>query len=414
MMKRTTVAAVAMAVMMAGASAFSLCLAGCSAQGTGSGAGTSPVQESGNGNESAQNGGQEAGSGQNKAQGDENSQAADAQGAGNGQQTADAQGAGGGQQAADAQGAENGQPSAGEAEDVTVILDYVANTNHTGMYVALDQGYYGEEGLNVEIIEPTEGATATLIAVGKGDFGISYQEDVTIALTSADPLPIKAIAAIIQHNTSGFATYADKKIDSPKDFEGKTYAGWGGPGEEAVLKAVMTQAGGDFSKLNMVVSDGSGFEALRDKADIMWFFEGWDNVKCKLNDFPINYTPVRDLDGRLDYYTPVIIANRKTLEEKPDMVRRFLAATEKGYEYAIANPEESAKILHKYAPDYSLEMLTMSQEHLGPKYAEDSERWGLMKDQVWDNYTEFMAEYGVIDQVIPADQCYTNEFLPKP
>ena len=213
MMKRTTAAAVAMAVMMAGASAFSLCLAGCSAQGTGSGAGTSPVQESGNGNESAQNGGQEAGSGQNKAQGDENSQAADAQGAGNGQQTADAQGAGGGQQAADAQGAENGQPSAGEAEDVTVILDYVANTNHTGMYVALDQGYYGEEGLNVEIIEPTEGATATLIAVGKGDFGISYQEDVTIALTSADPLPIKAIAAIIQHNTSGFATYADKKID---------------------------------------------------------------------------------------------------------------------------------------------------------------------------------------------------------
>ena len=187
-----------------------------------------------------------------------------------------------------------------------------------------------------------------------------------------------------------------------------------GPGEEAVLKAVMTQAGGDFSKLNMVVSDGSGFEALRDKADIMWFFEGWDNVKCKLNDFPINYTPVRDLDGRLDYYTPVIIANRKTLEEKPDMVRRFLAATEKGYEYAIANPEESAKILHKYAPDYSLEMLTMSQEYLGPKYAEDSERWGLMKDQVWDNYTEFMAEYGVIDQVIPADQCYTNEFLPKP
>ena len=82
-----------------------------------------------------------------------------------------------------------------DLEDVTVILDYVANTNHTGMYVALDQGYYKDAGLNVSIVEPTEGATATLVAVGKGDFGISYQEDVTIALTSADPLPIKAIAA---------------------------------------------------------------------------------------------------------------------------------------------------------------------------------------------------------------------------
>ena len=67
---------------------------------------------------------------------------------------------------------------ADQLEKVTVILDYVANTNHTGMYVALDQGYYKEAGLDVEIIEPTEGATATLIAVGKGDFCISYQEDV--------------------------------------------------------------------------------------------------------------------------------------------------------------------------------------------------------------------------------------------
>ena len=172
-----------------------------------------------------------------------------------------------------------------DLEDVTVILDYVANTNHTGMYVALDQGYYKDAGLNVSIVEPTEGATATLVAVGKGDFGISYQEDVTIALTSADPLPIKAIAAILQHNTSGFATYEGKGINSPKDFEGKTYAGWGGPGEEAVLKAVMTQDGADFSKLNMVISDGSGFEALKDKVDVMWFFEGWDNIKCELADF---------------------------------------------------------------------------------------------------------------------------------
>ena len=318
-------------------------------------------------------------------------------------------------------GAENGTETGdgsesrggtGALEEVTVILDYVANTNHTGMYVALDQGYYEEEGLQVRIIEPTEGATATLIAVGKGDFGISYQEDVTIALTSADPLPIKAIAAIIQHNTSGFATYEGKEIESPRDFEGKVYAGWGGPGEEAVLKAVMAQDQGDFSKLTMVISDGSGFEALKDKADIMWFFEGWDNMKCRLNEFPIRYTPVRDLDERLDYYTPVIIASDRTLAEKPDVVRRFLAATAKGYEYAIDYPGESAQILHRYAPDYSLELLTMSQEYLASKYMEDTDRWGVMKTQVWDNYTEFMAEYGVIGRTVEAQQCFTNEFLP--
>lgn len=300
-----------------------------------------------------------------------------------------------------------------DLEDVTVILDYVANTNHTGMYVALDQGYYKDAGLNVSIVEPTEGATATLVAVGKGDFGISYQEDVTIALTSADPLPIKAIAAILQHNTSGFATYEGKGINSPKDFEGKTYAGWGGPGEEAVLKAVMTQDGADFSKLNMVISDGSGFEALKDKVDVMWFFEGWDNIKCELADFPIHYMPVRDLDSRLDYYTPVIIANDDTLKNKPEMVEKFLAATEKGYEYAIENPDESAEILLKYTPDSSPELLQKSQEYLADKYMEDTDQWGVMKDEVWNNYTDFMVEYGVIDKAIPAADCYTNEFLPE-
>ena len=310
-------------------------------------------------------------------------------------------------------GSQEEKPENDKAEDVTVILDYVANTNHTGMYVALENGYYEEAGLNVNIVEPTEGATATLISVGKGDFGISYQEDVTVALTSEDPLPIKAIAALIQHNTSGFATYADKNIRSPKDFEGKTYAGWGGPGEEAVLKAVMAQSGADYDKLNVVISDGSGFEALKDKVDIMWFFEAWDNVKCKMNNFPINYMQVRDLDERLDYYTPVIIANNKTLEERPEMTKKFLEATAKGYKYAIENPEESAKILQKYAPDYSIEMLEMSQEYLADKYMEDTDRWGEMKDSVWDNYTDFMVEYGVINKPIAASECYTNEFLPE-
>jgi len=299
------------------------------------------------------------------------------------------------------------------AEDITVILDYVANTNHTGMYVAKELGYYEEAGLNVNIIEPTEGATATLIAVGKGEFGVAYQEDVTMALTSADPLPIKAIAAIIQHNTSGFATYAKKNILSPADFEGKTYAGWGGPGEEAVLKAVMAAEGKDFDKLNMVISDGSGFASLKDRVDIMWFYEAWDNVKCQLAGFSINYMEVRQLDERLDYYTPVIITSDRMIEEEPETVSAFMAATSKGYEYAIANPEESAKLLQKYAPDYDLEMLTISQKYLSEKYAEDAPRWGEMKDSVWDNYTQFMVEYGMIDTAIPASECYTNEFLPE-
>ena len=300
-----------------------------------------------------------------------------------------------------------------ELKKVTVILDYVPNTNHTGMYVALDKGYYEEEGLEVEIIEPTDGATATLIAQQKGTFGISYQEDVTIALTSRDPLPIKAVATIIQHDTSGFVSLADSGIESPADFEGKTYAGWGGPGESAVLEACMTQAGTDFSKLNVVISDGSGFEALGKSCDLMWFFEGWDCVFADMNGCELNYMELRQLDDRLDYYTPIIITSDAVIESDPEMVAAFLRATAKGYEDAIADPDGAAEALLDHAPDYDIEMLKISQNYLAEKYMEDTDTWGLMKDEVWDNYTAFLQEYGVIEDAIPAAECYTNEFLAK-
>lgn len=300
-----------------------------------------------------------------------------------------------------------------ELKKVTVILDYVPNTNHTGMYVALEKGYYEAEGLDVEIIEPTDGATATLVAQQKGTFGISYQEDVTIALTSADPLPIKTVAAIIQHNTSGFVSLADSGIESPADFEGKTYAGWGGPGESAVLEACMTQAGADFSKLNMVISDGSGFEALGKSCDVMWFFEGWDCVISVMNGVSLNYMECRQLDERLDYYTPVIITSDAVIESDPEMVSAFLRATAKGYQDVIADPDGGAEILSSYAPDYDVEMLKKSQQYLADKFMEDMDTWGLMKDEVWDNYTSFLQEYGIIEEAIPASDCYTNEFLAQ-
>ena len=296
--------------------------------------------------------------------------------------------------------------------DITVILDYIPNTNHTGMYVALDRGYYAEAGLNVKIIEPTEGATNTLVAVGKGDFGIAYQEDVTLARAMDEPLPIRAIAALIQHNTSGFVSWVGKNITSVRDFEGKTYAGWGGPGEEAVLRAVMEAEGLDFSTLNMIIADGS-FTALEKDVDLMWFFEAWDMITCQMNGFDLNYIPVRDLDPRLDYYTPVIITNEDMIANHPDTVKAFLEATRRGYMDAIADPDGCAEVLNKYAPDYALDFLTASQEYLTDKYMQDTDRWGEMKQSVWDGYTDFMVEYGMIDAPIAADQLYTNDFLPE-
>ncbi len=306
----------------------------------------------------------------------------------------------------------NGQAKDTERKEVTLILDYVPNTNHTGIYVAQEKGYFQDEGLQVNIIEPGNNETsATLVAVGKGEFGVSYQEDVTYARSAKEPLPIRAIATIIQHNTSGFVSLKSANINSCKDFEGKVYAGWQAPSEEAVIRAVMKQAGADFDQLTMVGADGSGFASFGKNVDLQWDFEGWAVTKGRMDGYDLNYLPLRDLDKRLDYYTPLLITNEDMIKNDPETVRAFLTAVRKGYEYAIEYPQEAAEILGKEIPDTDMEFIKASQEYLSKEYQSDAPSWGVMKDEVWDRYTEFMLEYGLIDHVIKADQQYTNEFL---
>nr|WP_317332857.1 ABC transporter substrate-binding protein [uncultured Romboutsia sp.] len=299
-------------------------------------------------------------------------------------------------------------------KDVTMVLDWTPNTNHTGLYVALENGYFEDEGLNVKIVQPSEGSAATLVATGKADFGISYQEEVTYAKTSKDPLPIKAVATVIQHNTSGFASPKSKNIISPKDFEGKTYGGWGSPSEDAILDAVMKKENKDFSKLKILdVGEDDFFTAVNKNVDMMWIFEGWTGIEAKQRGIELNYIPLRDLDERLDYYTPVIISNEKLLNEKPELAKKFLNATSKGYNYAIENPEEAAKILVKHAPEIDESLAIESQKYLANEYISDAKYWGEMKDSVWNNYTQFLKEYNLIEKDLKASDAYTNEFLPQ-
>ncbi|MBU5484673.1 ABC transporter substrate-binding protein [Clostridium sp. MSJ-11] len=297
-------------------------------------------------------------------------------------------------------------------EKTTVILDWTPNTNHTGLYVALEKGYFKEEGLDVEIVQPSEGSSTTLIATGKGDFGVSYQEDVTYALTGKEPLPVKAIATIIQNNTSGFASPKSKNINTVKDFEGKVYGGWGSPSEEAVLKAVMENNGADYEKVrNISIGNDDFFAATQKNIDIAWIFEGWTGIDAKLKGVDINYIPVKDLHPALNYYTPILITNNKTINEKPDKVKKFLKATEKGYKFAIENPEESTKMFLKHAPEIDEKLAIESQKFLAKEYAKDAPKWGIMKEEIWRDYAKFMKDAGLIDKELKVEDAFTNEFL---
>lgn len=296
-------------------------------------------------------------------------------------------------------------------EKVTVVLDWVPNTNHTGLYVAKDKGYYKEQGLDVDIIQPSEGGTAQLIAAGKGQFGISYQEEVTNA--RATNVPVKAVAAIIQHNTSGFASPVEKNIKTPKDFEGKIYGGWGSPTEAAMIKALMDKYGADFNKVKIVnIGSADFFTSVKKDIDFAWIYYGWTGIEAELRGVRLNYIDIRKEDPNLDFYTPVIIVNDDYAENHGDTIKKFLAATSKGYEYAIKNPEEAGNILLKSAPELNKDLVIKSQQYLAKEYQSDAPRWGEMKQSVWENYANLMYERKLIPKNINASEAFTNEFLP--
>jgi ABC-type nitrate/sulfonate/bicarbonate transport system substrate-binding protein len=312
-------------------------------------------------------------------------------------------------------GGEDSQPvdeNAQELKEVSVVLDWTPNTNHTGLYVAKEKGYFEEEGLDVEILLPGEAGADQLVASGQAEFGISYQESITQA--RIQDVPLVSIAAIIQHNTSGFASPVEKNITSPKDFEGKTYGGWGSPIEEAVITSLMEEENADVSKVNFVnIGDSDFFTAVKRDIDFAWIYYGWTGIEAELRNEPINMVYLTDYSEKLDYYTPVLATSEQMIKEQPDVVKAFVKAVSKGYQFAIEHPVEAADILLAEVPDLDKQLVKKSQQWLADKYQDDAPRWGEQKAEVWKNYSEWMYEHGLLEKELDVDKAFTNEFLPE-
>ncbi len=279
-------------------------------------------------------------------------------------------------------------PTEGETDKVIFTLDWFPNTNHTGVYVAKDKGYFQEEGIEIEIIQPGESTAEQLVASDSAQFGVSYQESVTFA--RSEGIPVVSVAAVIQHNTSGFMSLKDKGILSPKDFEGKKYGGWGSPIEIATLAYLMEQDGADINLVEIVtIGDIDFFAASQNgQVDFAWVYEGWSVIEAGLKGFDVNYMDLGQEANVFDYYTPVIITSEKLITENKDLVERFMRALAKGYEFAVENPEDSAQILLDSAPELDAELVKASQVFLSTKYIDDAQYWGYQSEETWDRYTD--------------------------
>ena len=297
---------------------------------------------------------------------------------------------------------------------IRLLLDWTTNTNHIGAFVAKEKGFFEKRNLEVTILPfSKEGSSELLVGNNQAEFAFSFQEGFTFARASENPIPIVAIAAVIQHNTSGFASLKSKNIQSPKDYIGKKYGAFGSPIEYAVISALLKEHQSSADDVLFIQAGAIDFFTAIERGiyDFAWIFEGWTGIEAKLLNKDIDFQLLKNYHPAFDYYTPIIISSKKFLAENPKIARDFMQALKEGFEWSIKNTTEATAILTKYEPSLDNTLVKKSLEYLSPRFQDDAEYWGKMEDKVWIQFTQWLQENDFISKDFNIEGSYTNKYI---
>ncbi|WP_371830143.1 ABC transporter substrate-binding protein [Rhodococcoides kroppenstedtii] len=291
-----------------------------------------------------------------------------------------------------------GCSSAGASADtVRFALDWTPNTNHTGFFVAQQEGYFADAGLDVEVLPYNSTSPDTLVDSGNAEFGVSFHSSATHA--KAAGANIVSVMAPLQHWATGIGVRADRPdIASPRDLDGKTYAGFGDAGESASLAEVIRNDGGT-GEFETVVLGTSAYEAVyAGEADFTVSYFAWEGLEAERAGTPMKYFDYTDY-GFPDSYAIVIDGNEDWLAENPDRARAFVQALQRGYAFAAGNPDAAAQDLIDANPGAfpDEDLVRESQRILSERYLRDENgRVGTQTLDKWSGYSRFLYEAGVL------------------
>ena len=287
-------------------------------------------------------------------------------------------------------------PSA-EPQTVRFALDWTPNTNHTGLYVALNRGYFADAGIEVEVLPFNSSNPEVLVDAGQAEFGISFQDTATMSIASGADLT--SVLAVEQTWATEVAVLADRDdITSPADLDGLVFGGFDNPAETVRMQGVVQAAGGagDFET---VVLGTSAYEALYSKdVDFTVPFVAWEGIEAKHRGVELKTFAYPDY-GFPDAYQVIVVGNRTWLGEQAGVARDFVRALARGYQDAIADPESAAKILQQENAGLltDLDLLVESQQLLAEQYMLDENGdFGLQTEEHWRELGEFLFGAGLL------------------
>ncbi|HAA14994.1 MAG TPA: ABC transporter substrate-binding protein [Cytophagales bacterium] len=284
-------------------------------------------------------------------------------------------------------------------QSLTVALDWTPNTNHTGFFVAKALGYYVEAGMVVSLSTPADDnyviTPAKKVELGQADFALCPVESLISYQTKTRPFPLVAVAALLQEDISAIVTLERSGLDTPATLDGKVYASYKARYEDKIVQQMVKKDGGTGEIIiNYPEKLGIWNTLLEGQADATWIFLNWEGVLAESEGVKLNRFVLGDYD--IPYgYSPVLAANANLVEKKADIYRKFLAATKRGYLYAMENPAEVAKILKPWVPatDQRIDLLK-SQIVTNAHYGTEA-TWGTMAPERVQTFLDWLHQHGL-------------------
>ena len=307
-------------------------------------------------------------------------------------------------------------------DTVSVALDWTPNTNHTGIYVAQKLGYYEAAGIDVKLLPYASTAPETLVGHRKADFGFSYSAGVAFARAAGED--VTSVFAVLQHTALEIGVRADRTdIKTPKDLDGKVYAGFGTPDERPLLQTVIRHAGGKGTFKNVTLNTSAYDAVYRGKADFTLPLATWEGIQARLVGKPLKTFKLASY-GVPPEYSALIASSNAYLASDPGVARRFLAATTRGYRYAADHPRAAANILiaaNKQVLTQPQLVYDSADLMARSYYKSATGKVGTQTLRVWKGYVGFLYRSGVLtdsdgDKLTRAPDYtsyYTNAYMPR-
>lgn len=280
---------------------------------------------------------------------------------------------------------------------VRFALDWTPNTNHTGLYVAQNKGYFKDAGLDVEILPFNDSNPDVIVDSGQADFGVSFQDAATISMAAG--ANVRSVMAVEQTWATAVSVLADRDdIRSPKDLDGMTYGGFGTPADQAVMAGVIKAAGGK-GEFDNVTLNTNAYEALYSRdVDFTVPYLAWEGIEAEDRGVKLKHYNYTDY-GFPDCYQVIILGNNDWLQAHPEEAKAFVQALQRGYEDAVEDPDGAAEILQQENADLltDVEFLKRSQRILSRDYMLDEDgKFGHQTQQQWAELGKFLFDNGLL------------------